>query len=332
MASTSIIVPQPWNGGVISQPNDINDLGISEQIQKIARKELREDENSREQNLQQLRDWIKQNPDIQNIRNDDRFLLRFLRAKKFSVPMAQQCLLKYLNLKRIFPQMTSNLDFLAPAVNQLITNGYIFASPIRDRNGRRVIIAFAKNFDPNMNCSADMAKAHLLTYEALLEDPENQVLGFVHVGDMSGITTAHITCWNPNEFARIIKWGEQSVPMRHKEIHFVNVPATVKYVLDFAKTRVSNKIKDRLSIHVNPSDLITKIEPACLPKELGGTMPMAEMIDLWKRELTVKRDLLIALDQMKILNDQGIVRNDRNNSSYSSTGSIEGSFRKLEVD
>lgn len=146
MASASLIISQPWNGGQNPQTLDMDDLRLSDHVQRIARKELREDQATREQSLIQLKDWLKKNQDVQNVRTDDSFLLRFLRAKKFSVPMAQQSLLKYLNLKKTFPQMTTNLDYLSPAVNKLISNGYIFASPFRDANGRRVIVAFASKF------------------------------------------------------------------------------------------------------------------------------------------------------------------------------------------
>lgn len=60
---------------------------------------------------------------------------------------------------------------------------------------------------------------------------------------------------------------------------------------------------------------------------------MAEMIDMWKRELASKRDIMMALDKMKILSDKGIIRRDSNNNNNTSPGdSISGSFRKLEVD
>uniref|UniRef100_A0A1L8DZ54 Putative phosphatidylinositol transfer protein sec14 n=1 Tax=Nyssomyia neivai TaxID=330878 RepID=A0A1L8DZ54_9DIPT len=337
MATTRVILSYPWNGGTkgLTKTSAEEELGISEKVLKIARKELREDACAREQCLMQLRDWIKKNPDVKNLRMDDKFLLRFLRTKKFSIPMAEQTLLKYLNFRRTFAHMTNKLDFLSPAVNELISGGYIFASPIRDKNGRRVVIAFAKNFDPSRHCSADMARAHFITYETLLEDPENQILGFTHIGDMSGVSAAHITCWNVTEFARIMKWGEQSVPMRHKEIHVVNVHTTVKYVVDFSKSLVSKKINDRLSIHVNVENLIKKVDKECLPLEMGGSMPMAEMIDLWKAELAAKRETILTLDEMELLSDRGIISSrDKNNNSNSSTqmDSIAGSFRKLEVD
>lgn len=149
MATTRVILSYPWgssNSSKINGPTNTkldSENGVSERVQKIAKKELRENESAREQSLEQFRDWIKKNQDIASVRTDDSFLLRFLRAKKFSVPMAEQMLLKYLNLRHTFPAMIKKLDFLEPKVASLINNGYIFASPIRDSKGRRVIIAFA---------------------------------------------------------------------------------------------------------------------------------------------------------------------------------------------
>lgn len=54
---------------------------------------------------------------------DDTFLLRFLRVKKFSIPMAQQILLKYLNYRKKFKHIMYDLDYMDSRVNQLIANG-----------------------------------------------------------------------------------------------------------------------------------------------------------------------------------------------------------------
>lgn len=120
-----------------------NEPELSDEIKKIAKDQLREDESSRKQSLKQMREWLSKNKDVENVRTDDKFLLRFLRCQKFSVPMAQQQLLKYLNLKRAMPHLITNLDYLSPVVKDVIDNGYIFASPIRDSKGRRVLFYFA---------------------------------------------------------------------------------------------------------------------------------------------------------------------------------------------
>lgn len=77
---------------------------------------------------------------------DANFLLRFLRVKKFSLPMAQQTLLKYLNMRQTFSHLLFDLDASQSKVEELIDSGYIFASPVRDAHGRRVIIGIGSEF------------------------------------------------------------------------------------------------------------------------------------------------------------------------------------------
>jgi len=126
---------------------------LPEALLKIAKRELREDRCTREQSLEQLRNWVAKNEDLQNVRSDDTFLLRFLRAKKFSVPMAEQTLLKYLNIRRTFPHMSTQLDYLEPRLGDLIDQGYIFAVPQRDKHGRRVVVINAKCLNPKIHTS-----------------------------------------------------------------------------------------------------------------------------------------------------------------------------------
>jgi hypothetical protein len=75
----------------------------------------------------------------------------FSLAKKINLfinvqPMAQQQLLKYLNMRKVMNHLIYNLDFLDNGVKNLIDNGYIIMSPIRDRYGRRTILYFASEF------------------------------------------------------------------------------------------------------------------------------------------------------------------------------------------
>lgn len=90
-------------------------------------------------------------------------------------------------------------------------------------------------------------------------------------------------------------------------------------------------------IHVTTEDMKNNIPSIdVLPKEMGGKVPMAEMIELFKMELSASRNSILALDQMKILNDSGIIgrRNvDKNNNAVSGDSEqVIGSFRKLEID
>ncbi|KAI5735627.1 hypothetical protein M8J77_020740 [Diaphorina citri] len=307
-------------------------------VQDLARVELREDLHTLNESLAQFREWIRKSRDVRNVQTDSNFLLRFLRAKKFSLPIAQQTLLKYLNLKKRFPMSTCDLDCLDPKMNELFSSGYLFVSPIKDKQGRRVIIGVGSNLDPQKYTDEDHFKTHMITYETLLWDEETQIRGLTYFGDIKGVSTSHITLWSPTEFARVIKWGEQSIPARHKDVHFINVPTPIRYVYDFFLSRLSPKMRDRITIHSDVSEVQKSIGLECLPKEYGGTIPMAEMIESWKAEMLSRRDQVLALDKMEILNPDAIIgrRNNGTNTNnvLNSVGDtiITGSFRKLEVD
>lgn len=145
MATTRVLLSFPWsknNDGDVKMLKEKQN--VSDSVLKVAKKDLREDKTTREQSLEQMREWLKKNFDVENVRSDDTFLLRFLRNKKFSVPMAQQQILKYLNMRKVMDHLTFNLDFLSPGVRDLIDNGYIMMSPLRDKNGRRTVLYFAR--------------------------------------------------------------------------------------------------------------------------------------------------------------------------------------------
>lgn len=66
-----------------------------------------------------------------------------------------------------------------------------------------------------------MCRAHIIVYEALMEDPTDQIFGVSHVGDGSGSTTAHVTTWNPIDFARLMKWGEVNISELNTHFFFL---------------------------------------------------------------------------------------------------------------
>lgn len=72
-------------------------------------------------------------------------------------------------------------------------------------------IWFTGGFDLRKYSNRDLGIVHIITYETLLNDEVNQVVGFTHFGDLYSITPAYITLFTPNEFATLIKWGEVNI-------------------------------------------------------------------------------------------------------------------------
>lgn len=134
--------------------------------------------------------------------------------------------------------------------------------------------------------------------------------------------------------------------MRHKEVHGLKVHPSIKFAVDFALSHMSLKMKNRIFLHKNVSDVVNVVDKKLLPLEYGGTMPISEMVELFKKELEAKRDLLMKYDDMSVKIElypesvrNGSVKslnksiendfNEKNNKSYEG---VQGSFRKLEID
>lgn len=74
-----------------------------------------------------------------------------------------------------------------------------------------------------------------------------------------------------------------------------------------------------------------KVNPALLPKEYGGTIPLNDMIESFKARLRKQRESILALDDMYIEITKDSANFAGNDDSDIDAGMV-GSFRKLEVD
>ncbi|XP_003698057.1 clavesin-2 [Apis florea] len=301
---------------------------LSEATKTIARFELREDDATREEALRQFRHWIQKHPNIKHCRTDAAFLLRFLRTKKFSVPMAEEMLERYLTIRQMYPNWFQNLDIEDRDIEAIIDAGYLIPLMERDRHGRRVILSCAGRFDPYKYTSAQMARAHSLVVEALMDDEENQVRGYTHINDESGLTMGHLSAWSLTDIRNMLRCIQNSTPMRHKETHFVNIPTCAIKIIEFGISLLNDKLKNRILVHKSLDELKSVIDPSILPKEYGGEIPLSEMIANFKKTLKEQRNRIKDLDDMYI----EISSMDCQYVSNDDLCGISGFFRKLEVD
>jgi hypothetical protein len=80
-------------------PIDDYKFELSSELEKMVEEELRETEQVRQHAINALREWILKNEKIILTRMDAKFLLRYLRFRKFSIPMAMEALERILALK-----------------------------------------------------------------------------------------------------------------------------------------------------------------------------------------------------------------------------------------
>ena len=98
---------------------------MSNELASMAESEIRETKEIRNHAIKALRDWTMSNPRIIKARLDSTWLLKFLRFRKFSIPMAQEAIERYLVLKEgsYGNIWFHDLNIKKPSIDKLLDDG-----------------------------------------------------------------------------------------------------------------------------------------------------------------------------------------------------------------
>ncbi|XP_029836347.3 clavesin-2 [Ixodes scapularis] len=273
---------------------------LADPIKEFMQPEEEENEELRNKAIQAFREWVLQQPHFVNPRTDDKFLLRFLRSRKYCMSSAQETFDRYLTVRTQHPTFFKCPDIMEESLRDLHAKGYFFPLFEKDSEGRTVVLGVAGALDPRIHKTIDIYRAFSMSFEALLEDEDNQKNGVTYILDESGFRISHLAHVNLRDVQKVMINGEKGWPMRHKNIHWVNVPRYISAIYDLALSMFSRKLQSRMFVHFEVSSLHEHIAPEILPKEFGGTIPVAVMADAWIKKLEELRDLLMSHDLMGV--------------------------------
>jgi hypothetical protein len=295
-------------------------------IQKIAEVELNETEENREKCLLEFRTWIQKHPWIKHCNTDASFLLRFLRTKKFSVTRACQTLEKYLIARHSYPEFFRNLDCEHSIVDELLDMNYICLLRERDQNGRKLLIARPQALDLSRISSLDLFRFHILLFEYLMCDEETQVTGIVAMADADKISWGHLRLYNLGFLKTTFSILHEATPMRVNEMNTINLPSYFRIIANFLCGLLNEKMRKRFHFTSTIS-----VDPTLLPKEYGGEIPMADLVNDLRQGFRKYRHQILALDNCSIVLPKKHKKSHKACSNLKSN-SLPASQVPLEVD
>lgn len=244
---------------------------------------------STEEAIKRLRDLIASKEDLKDLTNlEDSFLMRFLNARKKNVEESFSLLCNYFSYRDRNKELFANLTIDDPLIKQALYDGFPGVLQEKDRKGRCVLLFFCNNWE-QANYSLEVVyRSLLLTLESLIEDPNNQVNGFVIIVDWTDVSLRQITSISPRMLKLMVEGLQDCFPARFKGIHFLNQPWYIERLLSLLKTFLKEKTRKKIFVHGNNlSSLHSHVTPAILPSELGGECPPFSPTP-WAHSLTNK--------------------------------------------
>jgi hypothetical protein len=278
---------------------------------------------------QQILYFVKKNNS--GIFADDVFLLRFLRARKYSILKARKSLESYLSGPQVHPAYLKSLNVMDPKLSALFDTGYTLLSPEADADGCRIKINRPGVIDTETFTGLDLARATFTLNECISDLEEVQISGIKIIFDFSETHLNFFSLFSFNDYKNFIEIAKNITPHRVKALYVLNLPPFANYIGEFFMKLLNKKMRERVIVLKDANELKNYVEPNLLPKEYNGNISMDDYIKYVKDFLFQNRqNVLIASEREIDLVDECSRVASRNDEKLSF--GAEGSFRKLEID
>jgi len=306
----------------------VNLRPLSDELQRVAITELNEVPERIEKDLEALRLWLNQSPHIKS-REDDQFLVTFLRGCKYSLEKAKKKIELYYTARTQTPEFFNNRDTQDNFIQEIINLGLIMPLPVDEtKSVPRIILTRlgGYNYDKYDFISV-MKVTYLMADWCMINSDVTIITGHINVVDLKGCGLSLLSQITPSVIKKLSTLLEP-FPVRIKAIHLVNPPKGIDVAFRMFMSVCHEKLRSRVFMHDSFEELQKVVDKINLPAEYGGsnkTLPI--IIDDWRQILLKNRDWFLDDAKYRVETLNGSSGGDK-----SSLFGAEGSFRSLNID
>ena len=245
-----------------------------------ARAELREVPEKRLECIRQLRRAIESyrrlpgEEDVVFTRTDNRFLLRFLRSRKFDHDRSLQLYVNYYKYRHKHRDLLGDEQTDDPRLRHIMESGVFAVLPGPLKDGSSGVCIIPSRWDPATMNAFQCGKVFYLLLDKLMENEEAQVHG-VSILD----NAEHSSLQKLYQFMRSEVWKlgielQDTFPARFRGLHFINQPWYLSLIMGVIRPLLKQKHRDRFHAHgTDVASFYQYIEPENLFADFGGFMP-----------------------------------------------------------
>ncbi|XP_021703685.1 clavesin-1 [Aedes aegypti] len=242
-----------------------------------AQEELRETPEVVETALKELRVLLSDDKDLKVPIEDDAFLKKFLRPRKYYPESAYELLKSYHKMKTRKDFVMDNIS--TEAIKIALEERVVQLLPNRDSHGRRIIfLEMGGKWDCSKVPFTEMIRAaHALLTIASLE-PLTQLNGLIYIVNFDKMKLSQLGQFSPKFVKHCLEYGQKSASMRVKAIHIINNAKVFDMLFTIFKPFIGKKWSQRILLHSsNMASLHKHVDQSCLPTNLEGSCEYPEM-------------------------------------------------------
>lgn len=306
---------------------------LSDDLQKIACDELNEVPERIESDIANLRVWLSQNTNLKS-RDDDQFLITFLRGCKYSLEKTKKKILMYYTARTTTPEFFNDRDPTDKLMQQILGQGLIMPLPVDETkaNPKIVLTRLGECDFSKFDFWQVMKTTYLMSDMCMIHSDVTIVVGNINIVDLRGCGLALMSQITPQLIRKLSSLLEP-FPVRIKAIHLVNPPRGMATAYNLFMSLCHEKLRNRVYIHETFEDLHKIVDKKHLPAEYGGTNScLPEIIENWRKFLIDNRQWFIDDVNYRILSPSNNSSASDNVVSQKSLFGVEGSFRSLDID
>ena len=130
-----------------------------------------------------------------------------------------------------------------------IDNDIVNVLTNRDQDGRRVMVVnCGQAWDPKNINSDQLFRVFYLVHVAAQMEPASQVRGVVVIMNFDGLGMKQAKSLTPAFSKRLLTFIQEAMPLRLKQVHFINQPFIFNMVWTLFKPFIRDKLRSRVSL------------------------------------------------------------------------------------